>query len=85
MHTLRIHYESDLENPVPSNDMLELLEQNLYACVSDAVLTFLADWGKVSFHEEDFTLETNLSEAQFIEKANTHDLFRRLGIKIRVE
>lgn len=85
MNTLRINFESDLENPVPSHEMRELLDQNLYACVSDAVLTFLGDLGQAGFHEDDFTLETNLSKDQFIEKANTHDLFRKLGIKIRAE
>ena len=85
MNTFRIHFESDLENPVPSNEMRKLLDQNLYACVSDAVLTFLGDWGDVGFYEDDFTLETDLSKDQFIEKTNSHDLFRKLGIKIRVE
>lgn len=85
MNILRINYTSDLENAVPSNEMRELLDEHLYANVSDAVLTFLGDWGEVSFHEDDFTLETRLSKDQFIEKANTHDLFRKLGVKIRIE
>lgn len=85
MNTLRINFESDLDNPVPSKEMRELLDQNLFACVSDAVLTFLGEWGEAGFYEDDFTLETRLSKDQFIEKANTHDLFNKLGIKIRVQ
>ena len=85
MNKLRINFESDLENPIPSNEMRELLDQNLYACVSDAVLTFLSGMGDAGFYEDDFTLETTLSKVQFIEEANTHDLFKKLGIKIKAE